>query len=88
MYGAIKKVRIIQGQDGKPRGYGFVEFEREKDLRAAYRDADGRKIDNRRIVVDIERARIQTTWRPRRLGGGRGFTRAGPPEINQKFSGR
>ena len=34
--------------NGKPRGYAFVEYEREKDLKAAYKDADGMKIDLRR----------------------------------------
>ena len=88
MYGAIKKVRIINDQNGKSRGYAFIEFERERDLRAAYKDADGKKIDNRRVVVDLERGRVSKSWRPRRLGGGKGFSRLGRPAVNQKFSGR
>ena len=35
---------------------------------AAYKHADGKKIDGRRIVVDVERGRTVKTWRPRRLG--------------------
>ena len=87
------KVRLVQDFDGKSRGYGFVEFEREKDMRskcyaissccfflrlsrtnsfeseiAAYKLADGKKIDGRRVLVDFERGRTQPTWRPRRLG--------------------
>ena len=29
---------------------------------------DGKKIDGRRIVVDVERGRTVKSWRPRRLG--------------------
>ena len=55
---------------------------------AAYKHADGRKIDGRRVLVDVERARTVKGWRPRRLGGGLGGTRKGGPEVNTKYSGR
>lgn len=55
---------------------------------AAYKQADGRKIDNRRVLVDVERGRTVPNWRPRRLGGGMGSTRMGGDEVNQRFSGR
>ena len=35
---------------------------------AAYKHADGRKIDGRRVLVDVERGRTVKGWRPRRLG--------------------
>ena len=35
---------------------------------AAYKHADGKKIDGRRVLVDVERARTVKGWRPRRLG--------------------
>ena len=35
---------------------------------AAYKNADGKKIDGRRILVDVERGRTVKSWRPRRLG--------------------
>jgi U1 small nuclear ribonucleoprotein len=72
----------------KPRGYGFVEFVREKDLKTAFKEADGMKVDGRRIVVDVERGRTVKGWKPRRLGGGLGKTRVGGPRENQKISGR
>ena len=34
----------------------------------AYKYADGKKIDGRRIVVDVERGRTVKSWKPRRLG--------------------
>ena len=54
----------------------------------AYKNADGRKIENRRVVVDVERGRTVPNWRPRRLGGGLGGTRLGGKEVNQLVSGR
>lgn len=73
---------------GKSRGYAFVEFEKDKDLKVAYNEADGLKIQGRRIVVDVERGRTVKGWLPRRLGGGLGKTRVGAPKQNQKYSGR
>lgn len=35
---------------------------------AAYKNADGRKMDNRRVLVDVERARTVKGWLSRRLG--------------------
>ena len=35
---------------------------------AAYKYADGKKINDKRVVVDVERGRTVKGWRPRRLG--------------------
>ncbi|KAG0222942.1 U1 small nuclear ribonucleoprotein 70 kDa [Mortierella sp. GBA43] len=88
MYGQIENIRVIKDKEGKPRGYAFIEFEREKDMKAAYKDADGIKVQGRRIVVDVERGRTVKGWRPKRLGGGLGGTRIGAPHENQTSSGR
>jgi len=87
-YGPVKKVSMITDNDGKPRGYCFVEYERERDMRTAYKQADGRKIDGRRVVVDVERGRTVNNWYPRKLAGGLGGTRKGGKDMNQTFSGR
>ncbi|KAG8224360.1 hypothetical protein J437_LFUL004316, partial [Ladona fulva] len=55
---------------------------------AAYKHADGKKIDGRRVLVDVERGRTVKGWLPRRLGGGLGGTRRGGPDVNIKHSGR
>merc|ERR1712226_1417970 len=74
-YGPIRKIRIVSDLNGKPRGYAFIEYEHERDMRSAYKHADGKKIDGRRVLVDVERARTVEGWLPRRLGGGLGNTR-------------
>ena len=65
---AIQVKLVRNKKNGKSRGYAFVEFERSSDLKEAYKDADGRKIAGRRILVDVERGRTVKNWRPRRLG--------------------
>ncbi|XP_067119315.1 U1 small nuclear ribonucleoprotein 70 kDa-like isoform X2 [Centruroides vittatus] len=57
-------------------------------MHSAYKHADGKKIDGRRVLVDVERGRTVKGWLPRRLGGGLGGTRRGGPEVNVKHSGR
>lgn len=78
-FGSIKALRLVtdtgpHNNNGhpKPRGYAFIEFEKESDMRGAYKRADGRRIDGRRIIVDVERGRTVRNWKPRRLGGGLG----------------
>lgn len=72
-YGTIKKIIMVQDREtGKPRGYAFIEYKREKDMHEAYKRADGKRIDGRRVLVDVERGRTSKGWLPRRLGGGLG----------------
>jgi len=87
-YGPIKRVRLVKDKEGKSRGYAFIEFEKERHVKTAYKQADGKKIDGRRVLVDVERGRTVNGWRPRRLGGGLGGTRIGSEAVNQKYSGR
>ena len=54
-YGSIRTVNVVYDKQGKHRGYAFIEFDREDDMSNAFKRADGKKIDGRRIVVDVER---------------------------------
>ncbi|PSR78094.1 U1 small nuclear ribonucleo protein of 70kDa MW N terminal-domain-containing protein [Coniella lustricola] len=97
--GAIERIRIVRDShaDEKPnkkkkahRGYAFIVFEREKDMRAALDQLDGISIHGRRIKLDVERGRTVTGWKPRRLGGGlggRGYTKAAPVRPGGGFDG-
>merc|ERR1712117_864158 len=82
-------IHLVQDSNtGKPRGYAFIEYEHEKDMHSAYKHADGKKIDGRRVLVDVERGRTVKGWLPRRLGGGLGGTRRGGADVNVRHSGR
>jgi len=83
IYGPVKKVRVVQDEGAKPRGYAFIEYEKERDMKSAYKQADGKKIDGRRVLVDIERGRTARGWRPRKFGGGLGYSRATSEERDQ-----
>jgi U1 small nuclear ribonucleoprotein len=110
-YGPIERIRIVEDitapVDAPPkkrkRGYAFIVYEREKDMKAAYKETDGIKIKDRRVLVDVERGRTVSGWRPRRFGGGlggRGYTKGpaargpsgsggfGPPAGPGGFGGR
>lgn len=72
VYGPIERVRLVRDRTGKSRGYAFVLFEKEKDLARACKEANGKVIAGRSVVVDVERGRTVRGWKPRRLGGGLG----------------
>ncbi|KAI9703160.1 MAG: hypothetical protein M1836_007725 [Candelina mexicana] len=91
-FGPIERIRIVTDthqEDQNPkkkkkpnRGYAFIVYEREKDMKAAYKETDGIRIKDRRVLVDVERGRTVKGWKPRRFGGGlggRGYTKAIPP---------
>lgn len=83
------QVTIIHDLEGRSRGYAFIEYDNENSLKQAYKNvrenflsratfdiqADGIKIDGRRVLVDVERGRTVSGWIPRRMGGGRGSGR-------------
>lgn len=46
----------------KPRGYAFIEFEHKNDMKLAYKNADGRKVESKRVLVDVERGRTVPNW--------------------------
>lgn len=85
-FGPIERIRIVKNSEKqnpkKPhRGYAFVVYEREKDMKAAYKETDGIRIKDRRVLVDVERGRTVKGWKPRRFGGGlggRGYTKTTP----------
>ncbi|KAI8319524.1 U1 small nuclear ribonucleoprotein 70 kDa, partial [Martensiomyces pterosporus] len=71
-FGPIASIKMVNDMDGNFRGYAFIEFEHEADMREAYRSADGMRILGRRVVVDVERGRTVKGWLPRRFAGGLG----------------
>lgn len=66
-YGPIKRIRLVYDTEtAKPRGYAFLEYEHERDMKTAYKQGDGKKIAGRRVLVDVERGRTVRNWKPRR----------------------
>ncbi|KAK4051554.1 hypothetical protein OIV83_002694 [Microbotryomycetes sp. JL201] len=72
LYGPLERLRLVRDAEGKSKGYAFIVYERERDMKAAYKDADGLKLHGKRLMIDVERGRTVKDWKPRRLGGGLG----------------
>lgn len=71
-YGTILSIRVVRDRKGKSRKYCFIEFENEQSLQTAFKDLKQTKssiIDGSSVIVDVERGRTVSTWKPRRLGG-------------------
>lgn len=74
-YGSIELVRVVRDKESKSRGYGFVVFSDPMVAKLTTRECGvhrGIEILGRRCIVDIERGRTVTYFKPRRLGGGLG----------------
>ncbi|XP_042232020.1 U11/U12 small nuclear ribonucleoprotein 35 kDa protein-like [Homarus americanus] len=72
-FGALECVRLVRDiVTGQSKGYGFIEFRRERDAVRAVREYSGLEIGGRPIIVDWEAGHRMKGWVPRRLGGGWG----------------
>lgn len=78
-------MKIVKDLNGNSKGYGFVEFEHKSDCKNAYRKAEGRRIDDRKIAVDYEKSRADKDFKPRRLGGRRGEHRNFPYWLDKEL---
>lgn len=66
-YGKVKNLRLVRHiVTGASRGYAFVEFETEREMRRAYKDAQHSYIDDSEIIVDYNRQQLMPGWIPRR----------------------
>ena len=63
----VATVFMPSDREGVLRDYAFVEFERERDVKIAWREAIGMRLGGHRILVDVERGRTVNGWLPNRL---------------------
>ncbi|TVU08963.1 hypothetical protein EJB05_42391 [Eragrostis curvula] len=85
-FGRVKSIRLVRDiVTGASRGYAFIEYETDREMRRAYEDAHHSIIDGSEVIVDYYRQQLMPGWIPRRLGGGLG----GKKESGQlRFGGR
>ncbi|KAL5060118.1 hypothetical protein RYX36_031722 [Vicia faba] len=50
-YGNILSSKVVMSEDGKSKGYGFVQFETEESANTAIEKLNGSTIDNKQIYV-------------------------------------
>ena len=58
-FGAIREVKIVNGPDGRSKGFGFIEFENADDAIDAINGMNEQEFKGRKLVVD--HARPKTT---------------------------
>ncbi|GAW06502.1 rna-binding protein prp24 [Lentinula edodes] len=71
-FGPVKDIRMAMDNDGKFRGFAFVEFENESHARAAL-DANNQELKGRRMAITIADSRGKS--RPRTFDTERGLGR-------------
>ena len=78
-FGDLKDAQLPLDAAGKPRGFGFVEFEDEGDAAAAIENMEGAELFGRTIRVNVARGGGG--------GGGGGVGRAVWAEAQDWFAG-
>ncbi|KAJ3355020.1 hypothetical protein HDU83_004191 [Entophlyctis luteolus] len=69
-HGTVRDVRILEGPDGRSRGFGFVEMEDAEAIKAA-ENLNGHELDGRQIRVSVAETELVAT-RKAVFGGGFG----------------
>lgn len=71
---APTSVRLVKDPTGKSKGFGYVEFGSQADLKAAL-DRTGANLGGRSIRVNVAEACESISGAVGRTGGGRGWAR-------------
>ena len=82
-YGQIKELRIIKNNKGISKGYGFIEYVKNKDFRKALENGNKKKINGRLVYVEEERGRVDSKFRPIKYRGEDGKGRKMPGWLEE-----
>ena len=85
-FGAVASAKVINGADGRPRGFGFVEMETEDSAKNAMEKLNQSTFKNRVIVVNEAKEMKSRSFSPRdnRNSGG-GYDRRPKDDLNSKL---
>jgi len=76
-FGNIIKIFMpLDRESGRPRGFGFVEYDSRKDAEAAIAKMDQAQLGSRNLRVNESKPRVE-----RPAGGGGGFNASGSAEV-------
>ena len=88
-YGPVVSAKVINGADGRPRGFGFVEMETEEAAKTAIEKLNQSTFKNRVIVVNEAKEMKNKSFPPRggnnRNQGGGGYDRRPKDDLNSKL---
>ncbi|KAL7721635.1 U1 small nuclear ribonucleoprotein 70 kDa [Entamoeba marina] len=68
-YGEVKNVVLVKDEDNKLRGYAFIEYAHRREAERACQKLDGKRFERKHLIVEMEKGRIDPTFKPKRLGG-------------------
>jgi len=87
-FGKVEVNLITDYNTGRPKGFGFAEYETEEAAKAAIEALNETEVDGRTIFVKIARAKQPRNNRfsDRRGGGGGGYNRGGRGDRNDRRS--
>lgn len=55
VYGPIEHLRLVKDEEGKSRGYAFIVYEREKDMRSGYeQDCERNRLSKDALALSLE----------------------------------
>lgn len=64
----VEAVVITDRNSGRSKGFGFVEMSKEEEAKKAIETLNGKKVQDREIVVNEARPRQPREFQPRREG--------------------
>ena len=67
-FGKVVSVRCVKGRDGFSRPYGFIQFDKPKELQKAVTQQSA-VYQGKRLRIYFEQARTNSSFRPKRLRG-------------------
>ena len=89
-YGTVERIKVPLGEDGRPRGFAFIDYASPENASAAL-ELDGAEWDGRNVVVQIARPREPRQERAPRggqQGGGQQGGRGNWVARNQHLAGQ
>jgi RNA recognition motif-containing protein len=73
-FGAVVSATVVKDRNsGRSKGFGFVEYEKDEEGKAAITAMNGKELDGREIVVNEARPREDNPRRDFGGGGGSGY---------------
>lgn len=84
-FGTVTSTKLINGADGRPRGFGFVEMETEEAAKNAMEKLNQTTFKNRVIVVNEAKEMRSRSFTPRDNNRDQGYDRKPKDDLNSKL---
>jgi len=79
----VKKATVVKRQNGKSKGFGFVEFDNEDTQQKALAAVNGQELEGRKLTVRVALTELRDNPAPTAQGTGKQEVTAQPPATQQ-----